>query len=114
MKLPNATATSSISDAVSRQPHIRSPDEVTTSVRPLPTPLVWRPSDSKRRFGVKSEPLGVLRRPHPSERSCRHAGPVRNLTLSNYRPDQMVPAPAGCVRQQSGRAPPAGYAMTDV
>src|SRR5215212_11710912 len=84
MKLPNATATSSISDAVSRQPHIRSPDEVTTSVRPLPTPLLWRPSDSKRRFGVKSEPLGVLRRPHPSERSCRHAGPMRNLTLSNY------------------------------
>src|SRR5215212_9887487 len=59
MKLPNATATSSISDAVSRQPHIRSPDEVTTSVRPLPTPLLWRPSDSKRRFGVKSEPLGA-------------------------------------------------------
>src|SRR3954470_22081339 len=87
MKLPNATATSSISDAVSRQPHIRSPDEMTTSVRPLPTPLLWRSSDSKRRFGVKSEPLGVLRRPHSSERSCRYAGPVRNLTLSNYSPD---------------------------
>src|SRR4051812_24368159 len=70
--------------AVSRQPHIRSPDEVTASVRPLPTPLLWRRSDSKRRFGVKSEPLGVLRRPHPSERSCRQTEPVRNLTLSNY------------------------------
>src|SRR4051812_10531790 len=70
--------------AVTRQPHIRSPDEVTTSVRPLPTPLLWRRSDSKRRFGVKSEPLGVLRRPHPSERSCRQTEPVRNLTLSNY------------------------------
>jgi hypothetical protein len=61
MKLPNATATPSISDVVSRQPHIRSPDEVTASVRPLPTRLSWRPIDSKRRFGVKSQPLGVLR-----------------------------------------------------
>src|SRR3954447_15242297 len=66
--------------AVTHQSHIRSPDEVTASVRPLPTPLSWSPIDSTRNFGVK----GNHRRDPPTARDRPFMQPAGNVTLSNY------------------------------
>jgi hypothetical protein len=79
MKLPNATATPSISDAVSDQPHIRSTDELTPSVRPLPTPLSCSSIDSTWNFGVK----GNQRPDPPTARDRPFLQPAGNVILSN-------------------------------
>src|SRR4051812_28660400 len=70
--------------AVTHQSHIRSPDEVTASVRPLPTPLSWSPIDSTRNFGVK----GNQRPDPPTARDRPFMQPAGNVTLSNYSPDR--------------------------
>src|SRR3954471_778295 len=66
--------------AVTHQSHIRSPDEVTASVRPLPTPLSCSPIDSTRNFGVK----GNHRPDPPTARDRPFMQPAGNVTLSNY------------------------------
>src|SRR3954466_6224548 len=75
--------------AVTRQPHIRSPDELTASVRPLPTPLSCSPIDSTWNFGVK----GNQRPDPPTARDRPFMQPAGNVTLSNYASRASLPAP---------------------
>src|SRR3954468_2953798 len=83
MKLPNATATPSISDAVSGHPsaaHTVTRRSDGISSPPLPTPLSWSPIDSTRNFGVK----GNHRRDPPTACDRPFMQPAGNVTLSNY------------------------------
>src|SRR4051794_2091415 len=79
--------------AVTHQSHIRSPDEVTASVRPLPTPLSWSPIDSTRNFGVK----GNHRPDPPTARDRPFMQPAGNVTLSNQVGSQKFCASLTCL-----------------
>src|SRR3954447_10926299 len=86
MKLPNATATPSISDAVSGHPsaaHTVTRRSDGISSPPLSTPLSCSPIDSIRNFGVK----GNHRRDPPTARDRPFMQPAGNVTLSNYFPE---------------------------
>src|SRR3954470_18956744 len=100
--------------AVTHQSHIRSPDEVTASVRPLPTPLSWSPIDSIRNFGVK----GNHRRDPPTAHDRPFMQPAGNVTLSNYRgrrnPFTVVGAGIGGIGASSIEANGEVYNLRDI
>src|ERR1700712_5510255 len=103
MKPANASAMRSTTDQVSVHRHIRSPDELTLSLRPSQSQMSWRPSDSACGPDVKGRGHagrsarsfvgGGSARADPSrQRQVRTGNILVKVTLSKYAASGIEPA----------------------